>query len=280
VTIASFTCDARRRWDYLLRLLLVQLLTRRAVKQGGHPYGFGIWNSPFVTRRFPRRERRELLRRKREYDPQLVLNPMKLFRVRLRLSIPGLLFLGPVYQTALLVADLLSPLLGLVARAARPRGPHDWTVPPAEAEGGYSLLSDTILRCTFCGACISTCPAYLLTGDELVTGRAKLRLADALIGNEDVETREAHSPFQCLRCGLCEEVCQTRLPLRACYDVVERWVGERHGRPAELVQRFAATVDAQRQRVADVFGITLPAWSPPEGPFRSLPDGQEGEARR
>lgn len=273
VTIGSFTCDARHRVDYLLRLLLVQLLTRRAVKLGGHPYGFGIWNSPFVTRRFPRRQRLELLRHKRQYDPQLMLNPMKLFRVRLRITVPGVLFLGPVYQAALFTADLLSPLLGLLARATRPRGPHDWTVPSPEAEQGYSLLADTILRCTFCGACISTCPAYLLTTDELVTGRAKLRLADALIGKEEVEPREAHSPFQCLRCGLCEEVCQTRLPLRDCYDVVERWVQERHGHPIGLVQSFAATVDARRQRVAEVYGITLPAWSPPEGPYTSLPDG-------
>jgi FAD/FMN-containing dehydrogenase/ferredoxin len=278
VTIASFTCDARRRWDYLLRLLLVQLLTRRAVKLGGHPYGFGIWNSPFVTRRFKRPQRRQLLQHKKQWDPQLVLNPMKHFRVRLTVSIPGVLFMGPVFQTLLMVADLFAPVIGAFAR--RGETSHHWEVPSAETDHGYPLLADTVLRCTFCGACVSTCPAYWLTRDELVTGRAKLKLADTMMGRDEVLQREAHSPFQCLRCGLCEEVCQTRLPLRQCYDVLELWIREEHGQPTEMLQQFACSVDQSRHRLAQVFGLRLAHWSPQTGPYVSLPQGEAAKEPR
>ncbi len=116
--------------------------------------------------------------------------------------------------------------------------------------------------CIECLACVSVCPAYQLTGEELVTGRAKLRMAESLAARELVAPREALRHFQCLRCGLCEEVCQTRLPLRDCYLVLEGWVARQHGHPAELIRDFLGRVDESQEWTSRAFGLDQPEWSP------------------
>ena len=78
----------------------------------------------------------------------------------------------------------------------------------------------------------------------------------------ELEKEEAHSPFQCLHCGLCEEVCQTHLPLRDCYLVLEDWIESRFGSPAETVQQFVEKLDSNKEYIKDIFGLDLPEWSP------------------
>ncbi len=263
VVIAAFACDASRGLDYLLRLVLVQLLTRAGVRHGGKPYGIGIWNAPLVRTALSPERLAALASRKRELDPRRLLNPGKFFRVRTRLhNLTGIFFAPRVYALLMGAVSAAAPALGALARAGGARaGRHDrWRVPPSEDGGGRPLLRESAQRCTFCGSCVSTCPAYLLTGDELVTGRAKLQLAEALARGESIRSEEAHRPFQCFACRLCEEVCQTRLPLVDCYGALEAWVQEVSGRPDALIAEFAARADAERDRFARTFGLDLPAW--------------------
>jgi L-lactate utilization protein LutB len=155
--------------------------------------------------------------------------------------------------------------LGTLAKFVSAPSPQEWAVPSPEESDGSALLTQTAQRCTRCGACVSACPAYLLTGDELVTARAKLQLSDALFRDVAVQPDEAFRPFQCIRCGLCEEVCQTRLPLRDCYDKLEQRVVRHYGSyPAELVQGFVARVDERREWMERTFGLDLADWAPAE----------------
>jgi len=263
VIVASFLCDPRRKLSYLLHMAVVQLLVRLGVRMGGRPYGIGIWNTPFVRARYSPGDMLRLEARKREMDPQSLLNPNKFFRIRTRFfGIPGQLFRPAFFDAALGLLSLLSPVLGRAVRPLRGRNSASWHVPAAEAGDGRSLLEESSLRCTYCGACVSVCPAYQLTGEELVTGRAKLRMAESLAARELVDPREALRHFQCLRCGLCEEVCQTRLPLRDCYLVLEGWVARQHGHPAELIRDFLGRVDESQEWTSRAFGLDQPEWSP------------------
>ncbi len=89
-------------------------------------------------------------------------------------------------------------------------------------------------------------------------------MADAMLNSVKLSQTEAHSPFQCLHCGLCEEVCQTRLPLRDCYLALETWIENRFGSPDETVQRFVEQLDDNREFLKDTYGLDLPDWSPDE----------------
>ena len=89
-------------------------------------------------------------------------------------------------------------------------------------------------------------------------------MVEAKTNGMQLERSEAHAPFQCLHCGLCEEVCQTQLSLLDCYLVLEDWLEDRFGSPSETVQNFVEQLDSRREFIKDVFGLDLPDWSPEE----------------
>jgi ferredoxin len=167
-----------------------------------------------------------------------------------------------------------------VARFFRPKYSNGWEIPAKEDEQGKTLLFQSTQRCTSCGSCVSVCPAYHITKDELVTGRSKLRMAEAMMNGGELDEVEAFAPFQCLHCGLCEEVCQTRLPLRDCYLVLEEWITKLFGFPEKTMQEFVEKLDSNREYIKDIFGLDLPEWSPDDH-FSRVPVVQrkpEGDA--
>lgn len=265
LVILSFGSDYSRKLHYVLGLLLIQLLVRIAVRCGGSPYGTGIWNTPFVKSRYDKTRLDHLKNKKRAIDPGGILNPAKFFRIKGRFhSIPALFMSPVIFRTLLALSHFFAPVLGLFAWLAGPKVSESWDIPSKEDGQGEKLLLQTSQRCTSCGSCISVCPAYHITQDELVAGRTKLRMAEALVSGDDLEPEEAHASFQCLQCGLCEEVCQTRLPLRDCYLVLEDWLANRFGYPTETIDRFIEKLDSDRQYLKDVFGLDFPEWSPDE----------------
>jgi len=265
LVIVSFSCDYSRRLHYVLSLLFIQLLVKIAVRSGGHPYGTGIWNTPFVRSRYDKERMDQLKRKKSMIDPDEILNPDKFFKIKGRFyGIPAL-FMHPIFfRMILALSHFFAPVLGFLARHTGPNPSESWDVPAKEDEQGKSLLRQCAQRCTSCGSCISVCPAYHITRDELVSGRTKLRMAEALINGVKLEQTEAHSPFQCLHCGLCEEVCQTHLPLRDCYLILEDWIASRFGSPSETIRQFIEKLDTNREYIKDIFGLDLPDWAPDE----------------
>jgi FAD/FMN-containing dehydrogenase/ferredoxin len=263
--IVSFVCDDSRSIHYALSLLFIQLLVKMAVRLGGHPYGIGIWNTPFVGSKYNQGQLDRLKNKKHMMDPDRTLNPDKFFTIKGRFfSIPALPLRPITFRIILALTGLFTPVLGLMARIAKPKQFDHWDIPPKEDENGRSLLHQCALRCTSCGSCISICPAYHITENELVAGRTKLRMAEAMMNGVKLELSEAHATFQCLHCGLCEEVCQTHLPLRDCYLVLEEWIENQFGFPAETVQRFIEKLDGNREFVKDIFGLDLPDWNSDE----------------
>jgi ferredoxin len=276
VVIASFTTDANRLVEYSLSLLVVQLLIKKAIARGAKIYAVGIWNTPLISNFADSKRLAELKRAKRRFDPWGRLNPGKFFAIRSRFkNLSGLTFSPAFFRSLIAVAAWCSPLLGWVSRVSRAKASHKWHVPRPEEGEGIPLLAETAQRCTYCGSCVSVCPAYVITNDELVTARAKLSLANALIKDRPIEEREAFANFQCIRCGLCEEVCQTRLPLKECYEQLEQLVARRYGHyPHEVVEPFINKVDENRDWVLETFGLDAAPWSPDEM-TRQLPGSRK-----
>ena len=228
LVLVSFSCDYTKSVHYALSLLLIQMMVRLATKNGGYPYGIGIWNTPFIKNKYNRDSLNRLKTYKKTLDQTEILNPNKFFKIKGRFfGIPSLFLHANIFPVLLTVAHFFSPLLGFITASIRPKQQDHWNVPNKEDQGEL-LLRQSFQRCTSCGSCVSVCPAYHITQDELVTGRTKLRLSEALLRGVELKKVEAHALFQCLHCGLCEEVCQTQLPLRECYLVLEDWIENRN----------------------------------------------------
>ena len=264
LVLISFYCDYTKSVHYALSLLLIQMMVRLAARCGGYPYGIGIWNTPFIKNKYNRDHLKRLTTQKNILDQNKTLNPHKFFKIKGRFfGIPALFLQANIFSLILDAAYFISPVLGSFTALIRPKQLNHWNVPNKEDQSEL-LLNESFQRCTSCGSCVSVCPAYHITHDELVTGRTKLRLAGAKTNGVELNKEEAHSIFQCLHCGLCEEVCQTRLPLRECYLVLEDWIKNRFGSPVETVQKFVQELDSRRDFILEVFGLDVPEWSPEE----------------
>jgi glycolate dehydrogenase FAD-linked subunit len=250
VAMASWTCDRRERLRYLAGLALSTLLTCDAVELGGRSYGLGVWNSPFLPQRFTAEELARRLEHKRRMDPADVLNPGKFPALRSRfLGLPGLSMRPQPFAWQMRAVGRLLPAIGWLAR----RRVFRLVAEP----GAVEPVLQSMLECSACGACVHVCPAYQVTQDERVTGRAKLQLAGWLAAGLPVQREDVDAAFACLHCGLCENVCQSQLPLVDRWDRLEELLSQRFGRPTEAMAAFAEKVDADRSFVERVpLGLT------------------------
>ncbi len=265
LVIVSFSCDYTKSLHYAFCLLLIQMMVRLATRCGGYPYGIGIWNTPFIKNKYSRDRLKNLKTHKRTLDQNEILNPFKFFKIKGRFfGIPSLFLHTNIFPMILTAAHFFSLLLGSFTALIRPKQPDRWDVPKKEDQQGKILLNQSFQRCTSCGSCVSVCPAYHITQNELVTGRTKLRMGEAILNEVELNQGEAHAAFQCLHCGLCEEVCQTRLPLRECYLVLEDRIENRFGSPVETIKKFIEDLDSRRDFISEVFGLRVPEWSPEE----------------
>ncbi|MEM2910380.1 MAG: FAD-binding oxidoreductase [Nitrososphaerota archaeon] len=90
-----FLCDERKSIRYLTEAAITKKVLDAAIKAGGKPYGYGLWNFPFMERAEPEKKR-ELKSMKGVLDPQNVLNPGKTIGAELMLGIP---LPGKLYST-------------------------------------------------------------------------------------------------------------------------------------------------------------------------------------
>lgn len=235
LVLGTFKADPRRRLSYLLRSLLVVELTEMGIRQGGVPYGTGIWNTPFLEDRFGKAGARELRRLKQMEDPQGLLNPGKFFGVRSRfLNLLGIALSPKLAKLAIQAMSQLTPPLAML-------------LSPYEGLPRGDVVNRSAMECSRCGACVPVCPAYLATGSELVTGRGKLQLMARSRAGKATGVEDAQAMFLCIHCGACEEVCQSQLPLLRAYETLEAEIAARHGVPHERIRAFAAQVQASEE---------------------------------
>lgn len=86
--------DERKTFRYLSTIPLARDIVELSLKEGGWPYGMGIWNAFYLKKAYGNATAQELKRRKRSLDPDNIMNPGKFFHVQTRLgfSLPPFLY--------------------------------------------------------------------------------------------------------------------------------------------------------------------------------------------
>ena len=80
VLMTMFYVDEARTFDYILNLGAVKKIHDVGKRHGGHPYGVGLWNTPYLGDIFSPRVLTDLRERKRKLDPKGLMNPGKVYR--------------------------------------------------------------------------------------------------------------------------------------------------------------------------------------------------------
>jgi glycolate oxidase len=86
--LPMFLADERNRWKYMSMLPVINEITEVGLKEGGGPYGIGIWNSFYLKRHIGPEKTRKLKETKKKHDAKGIMNPGKLYDVKIRYGIP------------------------------------------------------------------------------------------------------------------------------------------------------------------------------------------------
>lgn len=230
--LCYYVTDQGNTIGYTLDALKSMLLTSMLIESGAKPYSVGIWNHPFSNAE--ERARVDRLRQaKATMDPKGVMNSGKYFSLSGRFGgLPAMAFNPRLMRPVLKTMRVFSPITmrfmrmgyGFAARRLKPKS--------------RSELLRIADECAMCGACVSVCPAYLVVGDERVTGRGKLLTVKAMARGAKISKEHSDRILLCMKCKACEQVCQSKLELVKAYEALEVELEQIHGKDAQEIEKF------------------------------------------
>ncbi|MDI6807363.1 MAG: FAD-binding protein [Candidatus Eisenbacteria bacterium] len=214
---------------FLLSSVIPYYLTGLGLRLGARPYGIGLWNAPFLTSSIGNAELERLRKLKLSFDPHAIMNPGKFLTVEKLEPFWRMLFsttsaglfsmIGRGFIHAKGIASSPGETLELARRFPRSE---------------RSDLKYSTLLCSRCGSCVPVCPAYLLTGDEMVSAKGKLMVSSFSMEEE---------LFQCMHCKACTDVCQSALRLEDAWNELELSIEKERGRPFAEIEDFVKRIE-------------------------------------
>jgi glycolate oxidase iron-sulfur subunit len=109
--------------------------------------------------------------------------------------------------------------------------------PEQLADPATATSEAAIRKCVHCGFCTSTCPTYVLLGDELDSPRGRISLIQDMLENDRTPTTGVVEHIdRCLSCLSCMTTCPSGVDYRRLIDHARTHVERRYRRP--LAQRL------------------------------------------
>jgi Fe-S oxidoreductase/FAD/FMN-containing dehydrogenase len=180
IMMPMLVSNEKKSVEYTLALHTPRQISNLALSLGGRPGGgLGVWNAPYKDRILSRQKIEEITKRKKELDPQNILNP------GIWLD-PPFLFRPSIYQPAMAFASLLDRIIPTSAGQ------------PEEGFGGE------FAACVQCGYCMGYCPTRQQWLSTTPRGRI-LMTRDLNI--QKITPEYLDSIYQCSLCGRCRVDC-------------------------------------------------------------------------
>jgi FAD/FMN-containing dehydrogenase/ferredoxin len=230
--LTYYITDQGNTIGYALDAVKSMMLTSMLIDLGARPYSIGIWNYPFSNAEEKARME-QMKAAKSALDPRGLMNPGKYFTLSGRFGGAAGMFFNPSFmRPALKTMRVFSPLTNRVMRMG-----YDFAERKLRPKSRTELMK-VADECAMCGACVSVCPAYLVVGDERVTGRGKLLTVKAMARGANITKEHSDRMFLCTRCKACEQVCQSKLELVKTYESLEKELETMYGKDAAEIERF------------------------------------------
>jgi glycolate oxidase iron-sulfur subunit len=92
--------------------------------------------------------------------------------------------------------------------------------------------SDLVADCVHCGFCLTTCPTYVLWGEEMDSPRGRIYLMNEGLGGEPMSDSMVEHFDACLGCMACVTACPSGVQYDKLIEATRAQVERRHPRPA------------------------------------------------
>ena len=253
LAIAGYLTDHRRASFAVDLSLAPALLDLAMARFGGSPYVLGRWQANLFPRKFGRARAGELRRWKSSLDPYALVNRGSFFDMGLRTPLGGALTLaiGPMVRLLRWTYGALPPVTTLLKRVlARFPGPSagrgiraDEAFSPGDRSARSANATGRALHCVNCGECNSVCPIF--HESKIRLPQMLTHLGEASHGGEGLGASGSSLLDLCMRCGNCEEVCQSGIPHLPIYDALQQVSDEERPHDRErhvlLLERLRAS---------------------------------------
>lgn len=253
LALAAYLTDHRRASFAVELSLAPALLDLAMARFGGSPYVLGRWQANLFPRKFGRTRANELKALKSTLDPYRLVNRGSFFDMGLRTPLGNLLMLaiGPMVRLLRWTYGALPPLTSLAKRVlARFPGPSagrgiraDEAFSPGDRNAESANATGRALHCVNCGECNSVCPIFHESKVRLP--QILTHLGEAAHGGGGLGDSGTSLLDLCMRCGNCEEVCQSGIPHLPIYDALQRASDEERPHDRErhvlLLERLRAS---------------------------------------
>ncbi|MEW6669580.1 MAG: FAD-binding and (Fe-S)-binding domain-containing protein [Thermodesulfobacteriota bacterium] len=237
ITVLTYSLDDERRRGFPLAYSKSFVSIEAAKKLGGRPYTIGMYLVDDAESVLGDGSLLRIHRFKQAIDPDVLMNPGKVFPRSLNKKAP--LRLG-------LMLKLARSQAGAITAADRffggnPPGETSYSETQAGrlAFGGGAIWD--AFACAGCGFCRRQCPQFGAIGWESASPRGKFHfLHEYLKGNVKLDERMADMFFTCTTCQQCNQICQVKSNVEEDWTLVARpLLLKNGGQPATMFQRRA-----------------------------------------
>src|ERR1700732_2552440 len=132
-----------------------------------------------------------------------------------------------------------------------------------------AALEPLMDKCVHCGFCLSTCPSYLMLGQEMDSPRGRIYLMKAVVQNRAAVSESVVRHFDtCLGCMACETACPSGVLYAPLIEETRAAIEREHPRGAadRLFRRILFLLLSYPARLPPRSPVPPPRPSPPRPP--------------
>jgi len=120
----------------------------------------------------------------------------------------------------------------------------------------------TIQSCSDCKSCLEVCDTYKVTKEENKSPNGRLKIAEKIFNDQDINNEELLSIYTCTLCSSCDLICQQSIPIA---DII-------HSSKAKLVEQNKAPLEIHNKIINGILEKSNSVGGNPEERLDWLPE--------